>query len=83
VSYQAVQIGLFLATLFTQLYLLAQVFSAINQEKFKRLRLLGPFALLVPGVLSSRGRWLLAGFTLATAFMVWLSLDLFEMGPLA
>lgn len=59
-------IALFVVLLLLDFYLVALVFSAVNQDKFSKLRFLGPIALLFPGVLSRKGTYYLLGMIIVT-----------------
>ena len=63
-----------------QVYSLAKLFSLIDDEAFNRYRLLGPFALLMSGVLKPGGIRFLVSFLLATATLFLLGLLSFEIG---
>ena len=63
-----------------QVYSLAKLFSLIDDEAFNRYRLLGPFALLMSGVLKPGGIRFLVSFLLATATLFLLGLLFFEIG---
>ncbi len=76
------QIGLFVLLLLTELYLFALLFSSVDQQRFARLVLLGPFALLVPGVLSRRGVFALLGIGITTGCLLLLATGLFQGGEL-
>jgi hypothetical protein len=65
-----------------QVYSLAKLFSMIDDEAFNRYRLLGPFALLMSGVLKPGGIRFLVSFLLATATLFLLGLYFFEFGDL-
>lgn len=64
--------------LLLELYLFARVFSGVNESRWRKFILLGPFALLVPGVLDARGWKALGGVLVVTAAIVALGLNLFE-----
>ena len=67
---------------FLELYLFMKMSSYIDPEVYWKYRLLGPFALLVPGVLKPGGsRYVLATAVGATA-LFGLGLYVFEMGDL-
>ncbi len=70
---------LFGALLVLELYLFALVFSSINEQQFRKFILLGPFALLIPGVLSRRGMGALGGVFLVTTAILVLGIDLFDI----
>jgi hypothetical protein len=65
--------------LLLELYLFALVFSGVDETRWRKFILLGPFALLVPGVLSRRGCKALAGVLVVTTTIVILGIDLFEL----
>jgi hypothetical protein len=65
-----------------QVYSLAKLFSLIDDEAFNRYRLLGPFALLISGVLKPGGMRFLVSFLLVTATLFLLGLFFFEFGGL-
>ena len=65
-----------------QVYSLAKLFSFIDAELFNRYRLLGPFALLISGVLKPGGTFFLMSFLLSTATLFLLSIFFFEFGEL-
>ena len=74
--------GLFIVLFVVELYLFAQLFSGVDQERFARLKLLGPFAFLFPGVLSARGRAALMGVLLVAGSMILLGIELFDIQSL-
>jgi hypothetical protein len=63
-----------------QFYSLAKLFSLIDDEAFNKYRFLGPFALLITGVLKPGGMRFLTSFLLATAAQFLLGLFFFELG---
>ena len=65
-----------------QVYSLAKLFSHIDAESFNKYRLLGPFALLISGVLKRGGMLFLMSFILASATLFLLGLFFFEFGDL-
>jgi hypothetical protein len=81
-SFYHLQIGLFVILLLVELYLFALVFSCVDSERFGKLKLLGPIAFLIPGVLSGRGRWALVGVMLTTGCILLLSINLFDIRDL-
>jgi hypothetical protein len=68
--------------LLLEFYLFALVFSGVDESKWRKFILLGPFALLVPGVLSARGWKALAGVLVVTAAIVILGFNLFGLQDL-
>ena len=81
-SFYHFQIGLFVLLLVLELYLFARLFSAVDQQRFGKVKWLGPFAFLVPGVLSQRGFVALLGVALVTACLLLLGTGLFAPGEL-
>lgn len=76
------QIGLFVLLLIAEFYLFARLFSCVDQQRFGKVKWLGPFAFLVPGVLSQPGIKTLIAVGFVTAGLVLLSLGLFDTGDL-
>jgi hypothetical protein len=76
------QIILFVILFLVDMYLLAILFSSVDEQRYRKFILLGPFAFLVPGVLSRRGFKALGGIALVTAAILLLGIDLFEIREL-
>ncbi|MDB4542713.1 hypothetical protein N9241_00570 [bacterium] len=71
-------IFVFLTLFGFQVYCLANLFSYIDSDLFSKYRLLGPFALLIPGVLKPGGRFFLLVFLLATTSLLLAGMLFFE-----
>ena len=75
-------ISLYGSLLLIEMYLIVKLHSYVDMGVYLKYRLLGPFALLVPGVLKPGGsRYVLATAVGATA-LFGLGLYVFEMGDL-
>ena len=72
------QILLFFILFVFQLYLLVKLFSYIDSAIFSRYKFLGPFALLIAGVLRPGGARVFSAFLMVTAALLGLGLYLFE-----
>ena len=68
----------FLTLFCFQVYCLANLFSCIDSDLFHKYRLLGPFALLIPGVLKPGGMLFLLFFFLATTLLFLVGMLFFE-----
>ena len=72
------KIVLFVLLLVAQIYCLGKLFSYIDAELFSKYRLLGPFALAIPGVLKPGGIQVLLALVLATSCVFAFGLYLFQ-----
>ena len=64
------------------MYCLAKLFSYTDEDYLGKYRLLGPFALIVPGVLKPGGAKYLMGFLVVTAALFLFALYAFEFDTL-
>ena len=71
-------IFVFLTLFSLQVYCLARIFSCIDSDLFGRYRLLGPFALFIPGVLKPGGKFFLLVFFSATTLLLLSGMLFFE-----
>ncbi len=62
-----------------QAYCLIQVFSNTHESRIRKFRWLGPFALVVPGALNSKGRSFLVVFVTVSAALMALGTHLFAV----
>ena len=62
-----------------QVYCLANLFSCIDSDLFSKYRFLGPFALLITGVLKPKGKLFLLVFLLATTLLLFAGMLFFEL----
>ena len=81
-NFEIALISLYGSLLLIEMYLIVKLHSYVDMGVYWKYRLLGPFSLLVPGVLKPGGsRYVLATAVGATA-LFGLGLYVFEMGDL-
>jgi hypothetical protein len=79
---QSVEVSLLICFFITLVYFLAKLFSYTDEKYLRKYRLLGPFALIVPGVLKPGGFKFLLGFLIIAAALFLFVLSIFEFDRL-
>jgi len=76
----AVEVSLLIFLFISQVYFLGKLFSCADAELLGKYRMLGPFALIIPGVLRSGGAKFLLAFLAVSAALLLFIFYIFEFG---
>ncbi len=77
-SEEVLQAVALIALFLVQVYCLIRVYSNSNEKLLRRYLWLGPFALMISGALSCRGRVYLIAFAIASALLFFTATMVFD-----
>jgi hypothetical protein len=75
---ETIETTLFVLLIISQFFIFFKIFSYVNAAFFYKYRFLGPFALIIPGVLMPRGIAYLCTFVFISAVLLAIGVHMFH-----